>query len=118
VSEAASDCLFCKIIAGEIPANVAAETERSFAFFDISPGAPLHVLVVPRAHVADAAALDASHGELLADLVALANRVAEDGGVAEGGYRLVFNVGEAAGNSVGHLHLHVLGGRILAWPPG
>lgn len=118
MNEAVSDCLFCKIIAGEIPAKVAAETERSFAFYDISPGAPLHVLVVPRTHLADAAALDADHGELLADLFALANRVADEGGVADGGYRLVFNVGEDAGNSVGHLHLHVLGGRTLAWPPG
>lgn len=112
------DCLFCRIVAGEIPARRLAESERSVAFADIDPQAPTHALVVPRAHRRDAAVLGADDGALLADLLALANRCAAEQGVAAGGYRLVLNVGDDAGNSVPHLHLHLLGGRRLGWPPG
>lgn len=113
-----SDCLFCRIVAGEVPADVVARTPTVVAFRDIDPKAPTHVLVVPVDHVDDAAALGAGRGPLLADLMATATAVAEAEGVDASGYRLVFNVGDDAGNSVPHLHLHVLGGRSLAWPPG
>ena len=112
------DCLFCRIVAGDLPASRLGETERSVAFADIDPKAPFHALVVPRSHRRDATALGAGDGELLADLFALANRCAAEQGLAASGYRLVVNVGDDAGNSVPHLHLHVLGGRPLAWPPG
>jgi len=114
----ADGCVFCRIVAGEVPAEVAAENDEAVAFHDLAPVAPLHLLIVPRAHVADAAALTAADGPLLGSLFALAARVAAEQGVGEGGYRLVFNVGEDAGNTVDHLHLHLLGGRQLAWPPG
>ena len=113
-----SDCLFCKIVAGEIPSTNVLETERSLAFRDLNPQAPTHVLVIPKEHVTHAGELTGEHGDLLADLFQTAAAVAEQDGVAEGGYRLVFNVGEDSGNSVPHLHLHVLGGRKLGWPPG
>ncbi len=112
-----SDCLFCRIVAGEIPATIAGESALVLAFQDLAPVAPLHLLLVPKAHVADASALDESHGALLGELFALAARLAAEGGVAPGGYRLLVNVGEDAGNSVGHLHLHLIGGRAMAWPP-
>jgi histidine triad (HIT) family protein len=112
------DCLFCQIVAGTAPARRLAESARSLAFFDIAPVAPTHVLVVPKVHRRDVAELHEGDGELLIDLFALANRCAHEQGIAESGYRLVFNVGDDAGNSVPHLHLHVLGGRRFAWPPG
>ena len=113
-----SDCLFCRIVAGEVPSDKVHETEGTVAFRDISPAAPTHVLVVPRAHIVSAAAVEAEHGDLLAELLAAARAVARAEGVADSGYRLVFNVGEDALNSVPHLHLHVLGGRQMGWPPG
>jgi histidine triad (HIT) family protein len=113
-----SDCLFCKIVAGEIPATTVLDTEHSLAFRDLNPQAPTHVLVVPKEHVAHAGELTAAHGDLLGHLFETAARVAEQEGVAAGGYRLVFNVGDDAGNTVPHLHLHLLGGRTLGWPPG
>jgi histidine triad (HIT) family protein len=112
------DCLFCRIIAGEIPADVVARDEAVVAFRDVNPQAPTHVLVVPRQHIASAAELATSHGTLLAAMFAMANRIVSGDGVDATGYRLVFNVGRDAGQSVDHLHLHVLGGRRLAWPPG
>jgi histidine triad (HIT) family protein len=113
-----ADCLFCRIVAGEIPSTEVATTERTYAFRDIDPGAPTHVLVVPREHVTSAAELGPGHADLLAEMVTTAQRVAAVEGVADRGYRLVFNVGEDALNAVPHLHLHVLGGRRLGWPPG
>jgi histidine triad (HIT) family protein len=113
-----SDDLFCKIVAGEIPATKVLETDRSLAIRDLHPQAPTHVLVIPKEHVTHAGELTAAHGDLLADLFETATKVAEQEGIAEGGYRLVLNVGDDAGNSVPHLHLHVLGGRKLSWPPG
>jgi histidine triad (HIT) family protein len=110
------DCLFCRIVAGSVPAEVVAQTEDSLAFRDIDPAAPTHVLVVPRRHVPDVASLAAASTEGLADLVALAALVAEQEGVP--GYRLVANTGAAAQQSVFHAHLHVIGGRALTWPPG
>lgn len=112
------DCLFCKIVAGEIPSNPAGESVGSYAFHDVSPKAPTHVLVVPRRHIENAHAVAATDGDALADMVLLAQQVADAAGISEGGYRLVLNVGDDAGNSVPHLHLHLLGGRLMAWPPG
>ena len=113
-----TDCLFCRIVSGEIPSDVVHRTELSLAFRDVNPQAPVHVLVVPRRHIDDATALGGGDAEVLADMFVAARQVAEAEGIAERGYRLLFNVGEDASNSVSHLHLHVVGGRRLAWPPG
>lgn len=112
-----SDCLFCRIVAGSIPAEVVGETDHSLAFRDVDPQAPTHVLVVPRRHVENAAELADASADELADLVRLAGRVAAQEGLAQG-YRVAFNTGAGAGQTVFHAHLHVLGGRDLAWPPG
>jgi histidine triad (HIT) family protein len=111
-------CLFCRIIRGEVPSDAVLASEHTYAFRDIAPAAPVHVLVVPKRHIPDASAVGSGDGSLLAELLATARRVAEQEGVADRGYRLVFNVGEDALNSVPHLHLHVLGGRRMEWPPG
>ena len=111
-------CLFCRIVAGEIPSDIVATTERTIAFRDIQPQAPTHVLVVPREHITNASDVRASHAEVVTELLTTAQQVAAAEGVAESGYRLVFNVGDDALNSVPHLHLHVLGGRQFGWPPG
>ncbi|MGH9109517.1 MAG: histidine triad nucleotide-binding protein [Acidimicrobiales bacterium] len=115
-----SDCLFCRIVAGELPAEVVYSTDRTVAFRDIEPVAPVHVLVVPRRHIENAGALTAEHAEDLSAMLDAAQHVAEAEGIAdaERGYRLVFNVGPDALNSVPHLHLHVIGGRAMTWPPG
>ncbi len=107
-----SDCLFCRIVAGEIPATLVAESERTLAFRDIAPQAPTHVLVVPKDHYPDVAALVA-HPALLAEMIEQAHAVAASEGLAERGYRLVFNTGADAGQTVFHAHGHVLGGRAL-----
>jgi histidine triad (HIT) family protein len=109
-------CLFCRIVRGEIPATLVAESTRAIAFRDITPQAPVHMLVVPREHIASLA--DATSADMLGDLLLLAARVAREAGVAEGGYRVVLNSGADGGQSVHHLHAHVLGGRALGWPPG
>jgi len=116
--DASNDCIFCRIVAGELPADIVGRSEHAMAFRDRNPQAPVHVLVIPRRHVDNAATVEPDGGPELADMVVLARRVAEDEGVAESGYRLVFNVGEDATNTVPHLHLHVLGGRRMTWPPG
>ncbi|GAA4767951.1 MULTISPECIES: histidine triad nucleotide-binding protein [Streptomyces] len=116
--EPQADCLFCKIVAGEVPATVVRETDTTVAFRDINPQAPSHVLVIPKAHHRDAAALAAEAPETVADLLREAGRVAADERIDETGYRVVFNTGSGAGQTVFHAHAHVLGGRGLAWPPG
>jgi len=113
-----TDCLFCKIVAKEIPADVVLETDRVLAFRDINPQAPTHVLVIPKEHFRDAAAMAAADDGWADDVLQAGHAVAEQEGVAESGYRLVFNTGAAAGQAVFHVHLHVLGGRSLTWPPG
>jgi histidine triad (HIT) family protein len=118
MAETDSDCLFCKIIAGDIPSDEVASSAGTYAFRDINPGAPVHVLVVPRRHITSAAAVTADDGPILAEMIATAQQVARQEGVADSGYRLVMNVGDDALNSVPHLHLHVLGGKRLGWPPG
>lgn len=110
------DCLFCRIVAGEVPATVVREGERTLAFRDIDPQAPLHVLVVPREHYADAGALAAADPEALAEVVREAAAIALDEG--HDSSRLVFNSGAGAGQTVFHVHAHVLAGRSLTWPPG
>jgi histidine triad (HIT) family protein len=114
----ASDCIFCRIIAGEIPSDQVASTELCVAFRDIEPAMPVHVLVVPRRHITSAATVEAGDADVLADMLVTARTVARQEGIADKGYRLVFNVGDDALNSVAHLHLHVLGGRKMGWPPG
>lgn len=111
-----SDCLFCKIIAGEIPATKVAETDRFLAFRDISPQAPTHVLVIPKRHMASLN--DATDAEELGQLLLVARDVAKAEGHAEAGYRVVLNTNAGAGQTVFHIHAHVLGGRALGWPPG
>jgi histidine triad (HIT) family protein len=110
------DCLFCRIVAGDIPADVVAQNGEAVAFRDLNPQAPTHVLVVPRSHHADAAALADAEPDTVAALVQLARDVARDDGLDD--YRLVFNTGAGAGQTVFHTHLHLLGGRAMAWPPG
>lgn len=113
-----TDCLFCRVVAGEIPSTEVAQSPTTYAFRDISPTAPTHVLVVPRRHVEHAGVVGSEHAEILADMFATAQQVAAAEGIAERGYRLVFNVGDDASNTVPHLHMHVIGGRSLTWPPG
>ncbi|GAA3705916.1 histidine triad nucleotide-binding protein [Nonomuraea antimicrobica] len=113
-----SDCLFCKIVAKEIPAEIVYETGRALAFRDTNPQAPTHVLVVPKSHYTDAAALAAADDGLADEVLKTAHEVAVLDGVAEGGYRIVLNTGSGAGQTVFHVHAHVLGGRNLTWPPG
>ena len=111
-----TDCLFCRIVAGGIPAKLLAESEDCVAFRDIDPKAPVHVLVIPRKHVSSLDAVD--DPVLLGRIGMMAAQVARDEGIAASGYRAVVNTGPAAGQSVAHLHMHVLGGRKLNWPPG
>jgi histidine triad (HIT) family protein len=113
-----TDCLFCKIVAGEIPSTVVHETESTFAFRDIDPQASTHVVVVPREHHPDAAALAEADPALAGAVLAAAGEIARVEGVAESGYRLVFNTGPDANQTVPHAHLHVIGGRPMTWPPG
>lgn len=113
-----SDCLFCKIIAGQIPAQVVYQDEHVIAFRDINPTAPTHVLVIPRQHIASVNEASKENAELLGRLFVTAKEVAKLEGLTEKGYRLVVNCGEDAGQTVFHLHLHVIGGRSLGWPPG
>lgn len=110
------DCLFCRIAAGEIPSDRLHEDEQVFVFRDTNPRAPLHVLAIPRRHIASVADLTDADGDLLAALFAALRSVAEGAGLA--GYRIVTNVGAESGQSVFHLHLHLLGGRTMTWPPG
>ncbi|MET9106385.1 histidine triad nucleotide-binding protein [Streptomyces zhihengii] len=116
--EPQADCLFCKIVTGDVPATIVRETDTTVAFRDINPQAPTHVLVIPRAHYPDAAALAAAAPELAADVLREAGEVAADEKLEAHGYRVVFNTGSGAGQTVFHAHAHVLGGRGLQWPPG
>ncbi len=111
------DCLFCRIAKGELPADVVLDRDGVVAFRDINPQAPTHVLVIPVEHLASLEMVANHHAPLLTSLVSAVNEVARNEGVA-GGFRVVTNVGQSAGQSVDHLHLHVLGGRPMRWPPG
>jgi histidine triad (HIT) family protein len=112
------DCLFCKIAAGEIPAKIVREDEFALAFEDVNPQAPLHVLVIPRRHIATLNELTDEDEALVGHLVGMARDVARDRGLDGSGYRTVFNCNADGGQTVFHIHLHLLGGRSLAWPPG
>ena len=112
-----ADCLFCEIVAHELDADVVHESEGTLAFRDIKPVAPVHVLVIPKRHVATSQELGSGDGDLLAELFETIRTVAEHADV-DAGYRLVTNIGAAAGQTVDHLHFHVIGGRSLSWPPG
>jgi len=112
------DCLFCKITAGTIPSRKAYEDEAYFAFHDIGPQSPTHVLIVPKRHIATLNDLTSADTPLVGGMVDLARRLAEQLGIAESGYRLVFNCNADGGQTVGHIHLHLLGGRAMRWPPG
>lgn len=112
------DCLFCKIAAGEIPSTEVYSDEEFYAFRDINPGAPSHVLIVPRAHIARITDVKGDEAELLGRLILKANEIAEEEGLTENGFRYVINCGPWGGQSVFHIHLHILGGRPLEWPPG
>ena len=111
------NCLICKIVAGDVPSKEAASTANTYAFFDINPAAPVHVLVVPREHITNAAEIGPEHAAVLAEMMATARQVADQQGILERGYRLVFNVGPDSLNSVPHLHMHVIGGRQMGWTP-
>lgn len=112
------DCLFCKMASGKIKPDTVFESDRVLAFRDINPQAPTHVLIIPKRHIATVNDLEAVDGTLIGDLYLAAQRVAAQEGVAERGYRLVMNCNRDAGQSVFHLHLHLLAGRALNWPPG
>ncbi len=111
-----SDCLFCKIIKGDIPSNKVYEDDKCLAFYDIDPQAPTHFLVIPKAHIASVSAVDASNAEVVAHIFTVIAKVTKELGIDS--YRVVSNIGAAAGQSVFHLHFHVLGGRDMTWPPG
>lgn len=113
-----SDCLFCKIVEGAIPADIVAETDRALAFRDIDPQAPVHVLVIPKEHIPSLGVAGDEHRDLLGAVLLLARDVARSEGVAESGFRAVLNTGNDGGQSVDHVHVHVLGGRLFEWPPG
>ena len=113
-----SDCLFCKMVAGEIKPDVVFENDAVMAFRDVNPQAPLHVLVIPRVHIATTNDLTTENADIVGKLYLAAKQIAADEGVAEPGYRMVMNCNPGAGQSVYHIHLHVLGGRAMAWPPG
>ena len=111
-------CLFCRIVAGEIPSTLVAEDETVIAFRDIAPRSPTHVLVVPREHIPSAADLTDADASTVGRIFAMAADIARSEGIAEGGYRIVTNVGTWGGQSVDHLHFHLMGGRAFSWPPG
>jgi histidine triad (HIT) family protein len=112
------DCLFCRIVAGEVPADTVYQDEHCLAFRDINPQAPVHVLVIPREHLESLDEAGRKDEAMLGHLLRVAARVANEQGLSESGYRTVINTGAGAGQSVFHLHVHVLGGRELSWPPG
>lgn len=113
-----SDCLFCKIIEGKIPAKKVYEDDRALAFEDINPQAPVHILIIPKKHISTLLDIGQKDHDLLGYLVDVTNRIAKDKGIAERGFRVVINCNPESGQTVYHIHLHFLGGRIMHWPPG
>ena len=113
-----SDCLFCGIVAGTIKANIVYQDDRVLAFHDIGPKAPVHVLIIPREHIAGVLALTDDDDAMIGHIFSVAGKLAKELGIAENGFRVVVNSGADAGQSVFHIHYHLLGGRKLGWPPG
>jgi histidine triad (HIT) family protein len=113
-----SNCSFCRIVAGDLPSKKVLETERVLAFKDISPAAPTHILIIPKQHITDPQSLNTGTAPLIGDLFLAAKQIAEEHGLASSGYRLVMNQGRDGGQSVFHMHLHLLAGRRMSWPPG
>jgi histidine triad (HIT) family protein len=113
-----TDCIFCRIVAGETPATIVARTDDAVAFRDLNPQAPTHILVIPATHVASTATLAGDAASVLGGVMALAVATAAQLGLADSGYRLVINTGRDGGQTVDHLHVHLLGGRPMRWPPG
>ena len=113
-----TDCLFCKIINQEVPATRVYEDEHVIAFDDINPQAPIHKLIIPKCHIHNMNELESDHNELLGHMFQAAKKLASDLGIADDGYRVVMNCNEGAGQTVFHIHLHLLGGRKMQWPPG
>ena len=112
------DCLFCKIINGDIPSSKVYEDDKVYAFRDIEPQAPVHILIIPKEHIASANELTEENASVVGHIYAVAAKIAKEEGIADNGYRIVNNCGQDGGQTVGHLHFHMLGGRSLAWPPG
>ena len=113
-----TSCIFCRIAAREIPADIVRESDRLVAFRDTNPQAPTHILLIPKEHIASLTDIEDGHGDVLADVAQAATQLAQAEGIAESGWRLVTNVGPDAGQTVFHLHFHLLGGRGMGWPPG
>ena len=113
-----SSCVFCRIAAREIPSDIVHESATVVAFRDLNPQAPVHLLLIPKEHIASVADVEQRHGDLLADLMQAAAHLAKAEGIADGGWRLLSNVGQDGGQTVFHLHFHLLGGRPMTWPPG
>lgn len=113
-----SDCIFCKIVAGDIPANKVYEDEHVVAFHDLNPQAPVHMLVIPKKHISTSNDIQPDDAELVGRMFLAAQQIARDKGISESGYRKVMNCNAEAGQTVFHIHLHVLGGRPMGWPPG
>ena len=113
-----NDCLFCKIISGELTSDIVYESENIIAFHDINPQAPTHILIIPKVHISTLNDLKPEHLELMGELILAAKKIAEKEGIADAGYRTGFNCNEAGGQTVYHIHLHLLGGRDFGWPPG
>jgi len=113
-----SDCLFCKIVAGDIPATVRYEDDRVIAFDDIDPKAPFHILIIPKKHIATTIDLTVDDNDLIGHIYQVAGKISRDAGFAEDGFRVVNNCNKAGGQVVWHLHFHLLGGRNMTWPPG
>ena len=112
------DCLFCKIASGDVPSTKVYEDEQFVAFRDINPQAPTHILIIPRKHIERLTDLGPGDAQLIGQMTLLANKIAQDEGIVAGGFRTVFNCGEGAGQTVWHIHMHLLGGRAMHWPPG
>lgn len=112
------DCIFCKIIRKEIPANIAYEDDDVLAFHDINPAAPVHILIIPKIHVAKVGEFNEDNSDVIPKMMAASKHLAQEHGMLEEGYRLVFNSGDNGGQTVYHVHMHLLGGRVMRWPPG
>lgn len=112
------DCLFCKIVAGQIPSKKVYEDDSIYAFYDISPAAPVHILFIPKEHISSANQLNLDNADIVAKIFAAIPIVAKELGIFDGGYRVVNNCGADGGQTVGHLHFHLLAGKNLGWPPG